>query len=389
MSTWNPAKAAAGIILSNGNLTVAGDGSGNHFAVLGTLAKTIGDWYVFSAVADVVGGSSSMGVGVGPSTIDIEANLWTTAAYTYWDTGVLWNNNGQTAGTGYVQGDTIYTFYNPTLGEIRWYVNSDPTPRHTVTGVPAGWFPAASVALTSQFTANFATAAAPVGPAAVSWDAAAGSLYDKYLSVDQSTNQIVSPSKGIDPQFLQPLINDTLVAGNNNDDARVYSIAGLDTYIAGLGLATQLDDLTDVTGTPGTAGQVLTAVGDGTYAIQDVTTPPRGDFQTLSLINGATVEDAGAPPRYYLDQNGVVNMLGRVSVDSSTGTGLVIANLPAAFRPASNKYFSNAMVNSGNSVVVGRTEVRTNGDVVVVGQTSGLIVGWVALDEIRFLAAGS
>ena len=85
----------------------------------------------------------------------------------------------------------------------------------------------------------------------------------------------------------------------------------------------------------------------------------------------------------------MVTMLGRVSVDSSTGTGLVIANLPAAFRPASNKYFSNAMVNSGNSVVVGRTEVRTNGDVVVVGQTSGLIIGWLALDEIRFLAVGS
>ena len=124
------------------------------------------------------------------------------------------------------------------------------------------------------------------------------------------------------------------------------------------------------------------------YVYQPIVTAGgiRGAYQTLSLLNGVTAEDPGAIPRYYLDQNNVVHIMGRVSLDTSTTSlGLVLGNVAIGFRPLVNKYFIVAATNStGNTVNAGYVIVEPTGDLRLFGQTFTQTMAWVALDTIYY-----
>lgn len=66
-STWNPADKAAGITLTNGNLTATGDAVAGYDNVRGTSSKTTGKW----AFEVTKVGAPGMGVGVGLSTASL------------------------------------------------------------------------------------------------------------------------------------------------------------------------------------------------------------------------------------------------------------------------------------------------------------------------------
>lgn len=84
----------------------------------------------------------------------------------------------------------------------------------------------------------------------------------------------------------------------------------------------------------------------------------------------------GGPVQYYKDKMGHVHLKGLAEHPSGTNS-TIIFNLPSGYRPSHIMYL-NVAGNLNNGWV--RVEIRTNGDVAVVGSN----VTWVCLDTIQF-----
>lgn len=73
-TTWNPADAAAGISLSNGNLTATA--SGAPLAVRGVTSKSSGKW----GLTYTYGGGNAAAIGIADSTASLTA-AWNTGSH--------------------------------------------------------------------------------------------------------------------------------------------------------------------------------------------------------------------------------------------------------------------------------------------------------------------
>ena len=103
-------------------------------------------------------------------------------------------------------------------------------------------------------------------------------------------------------------------------------------------------------------------------------------WNTLSLQSGWAWYDAGggqfSTPSYTKAADDLVTLKGLVR-SGSTGSGTVIANLPAGYRPKERVL----TVNVTNSVV-GRVDIMPNGDVLFMTGSNA----WFSLDAISFIA---
>jgi hypothetical protein len=166
--TWSATDKDSSISLSNNNLTATGTTADR--SVRATLPAPNG---YFEVKADVMGGSSSMAVGLTNLTHIMNIYLgWDQAnAIEYRNNGAIVGTNTSTTGVAtYTTGDIIGVWFKPD-GSVSFYKNG--TLQANRTDVPTGsLYPSATIgSSTDQLTANFgATAFNSLPATAIAWN---------------------------------------------------------------------------------------------------------------------------------------------------------------------------------------------------------------------------
>ncbi len=133
-------------------------------------------------------------------------------------------------------------------------------------------------------------------------------------------------------------------------------------------------------------GGDVTAYGNasigGTLTVDSMninTTIATEAFTQPTLLNGFTNYNLGyATVAYFKDKMGIVHLRG-LALKNTNQNGLAIFTLPAGYRPStSGTLLFSTIANSGGA----RIDVQTNGNVVVMGGSTG----WIGLDGITFKA---
>jgi hypothetical protein len=166
--TWSTTDKDSSISLSNNNLTATGTTADR--SVRATLPAPNG---YFEVKADVMGGSSTMAVGLTNLTHIMNIYLgWDQAnAIEYRNNGAIVGTNTSTTGAAtYTTGDIIGVWFKPD-GSVSFYKNG--TLQANRTDVPTGsLYPSATIgSSTDQLTANFgATAFNSLPATAIAWN---------------------------------------------------------------------------------------------------------------------------------------------------------------------------------------------------------------------------
>lgn len=124
--TWNPADAAANLVLSSGNLVVTKITNNAYGTVRSTTSKTTGKYY-FEVFINEGTDSPFIQIGVANASASLTSGIGNTAnGWSYYqETGDKANNNVFTAyGATYTDGDVIGVALNMDDGEITFYKNN-------------------------------------------------------------------------------------------------------------------------------------------------------------------------------------------------------------------------------------------------------------------------
>jgi hypothetical protein len=152
-ATWNPADKAAGVTLSNGNLTAAS----SLGAVRATFGKSSGKWY-WEVLTQAVGGD--IGIANGTSTIASycgqQANQWG-----YDNDGKIYSGGtGGAYGATYTNGARIGIALDLDGGTCTWYKNGVSQGAKTISFGGAVIYPCVGSGTSGkQWTANFGASA--------------------------------------------------------------------------------------------------------------------------------------------------------------------------------------------------------------------------------------
>lgn len=125
------------------------------------------------------------------------------------------------------------------------------------------------------------------------------------------------------------------------------------------------------------ASAVINASGANAQTVADatdITTNPT--FTAPSLINSWANYGSGFRVTGYAKHHGRVLIRGMISGGAN---GSVAFNLPAGFRP-SEKELHDAVTHDGTNYIVGRVDIDTNGDVIIVNRGTN----WISLNGIEF-----
>lgn len=193
MTTWNPSDAGAGLVFSNGNLTVAGPG-GLTRSVRGTTAKTTGKWYYEAVSTGTIG---NCGIGIVSPTADMSTIATTQNNFVNVANGIVFDNTGGNIGTFFtawvandvccvaLDADNKRIWYRKNSGNWNGTAGNDPTTN--VGGFSISWiaagvaiFPVCAFNAASSLLETAKFAGAPVSTIPIGfafWDAAAFAIH--------------------------------------------------------------------------------------------------------------------------------------------------------------------------------------------------------------------
>jgi len=126
MITWSsePEHKAAGIALSNGDLTAERSGGTSWQAVRSTISKSSGKWY-WEVKVNVANSAHTM-IGIGTSSETLTYPGDTLEGYSYYGSvGYIYHDASTLWGTGYTANDVIGIALDLDNGKIWWSKNGD------------------------------------------------------------------------------------------------------------------------------------------------------------------------------------------------------------------------------------------------------------------------
>lgn len=122
-ATWDPVNTAAGITLSNGNLTATASNV-DVYATRSTIGKSSGKWYIELFISAAITNSTSYGVKTSSEGTTVLVGSSATG-YGYNDAGQKKNNGVDAAyGTAPANGVTIGIALDMDAGQITFYRNN-------------------------------------------------------------------------------------------------------------------------------------------------------------------------------------------------------------------------------------------------------------------------
>ena len=193
-------------------------------------------------------------------------------------------------------------------------------------------------------------------------DTAVSNLVDTAPAALDTLNELAA-ALGDDADFAGT-VTTSLAAKANTADLATVATSG--AYSDLTGTPTVPTTLTDLSITDGTAGQVLSADGDGTYTFIDAASGGGGSFEAVAsgaLANGDIV---------------ILNADGTVSVSSTATTSLSSPSVgsTATFNSSSTYYLSGGFDSNSSKVVIAFSNFNEGPARAVVGTVSGTSISF-------------